>query len=332
MSAAELGPVDRTTVGSSLGVGLARMSGTRLARELGAKLARVLEMRLTTQPAAMLIAILTTSTASGCDGSPGAERPASDVPERAIVVDMPLDARAGAAAPIELEASDSDAATADRSDSESADFEAASAFDLQPSALPVGRVVSVRPMPCGAVTLHAGFDAPACDGDSIWSGSDGADDSIGAIAFAAPPLPAGAQLLHADITLTGRNSTQADRVGRWYLRVVRLDGGIEPAGLTFGRLAAAPADIPGLAWRMRSDEITAGASRRFQVAPELLPVLETLLRESGGRLFLRLEGPSAGPNRFAWHARGDDAPRFRIAWAVDEGDVEPESLVDWHAP
>ena len=249
--------------------------------------------------------------ASGCTPAPITDSPSADEVERSVVIDMPV-----------------------RSD----DAVGEATADEIP-AVPVGQVVSVRPMLCGAVTLRADVTQPTCEDDAIISGSGGAEETseaIGAIVFQVPRLPPGVQLIDAEVTLTGKDASEAANVGRWYVRVVRLGPEVGLPEFTFGRLMNAPADVPGLAWRLRSDEIAAGAVRRLEIERTLLPVLETTLNELGGRLVLRIDGPTVGTNRFAWHARGEHAPRLRIAWAVEDGSIAAEalseSLIEWEAP
>lgn len=199
-----------------------------------------------------------------------------------------------------------------------------------PTPRSVGNVIVLAPIvPCGAVSISDVQHRAECDPPQLQSGSRDGREFMAAVTFDLSPLPAGAEVLYAGLELTGLEGDFLAEQGSWFVRMIKIPANRSLAELSFARLLAAPNALPNLVWRLRSDQLSPGGRNTLQFEGEALVVLSKRL--GNGTVTFRMDGPSDGTQVFRWAARGEDAPRLRIAYVLTDhaAEVTEVPLILW---
>lgn len=174
--------------------------------------------------------------------------------------------------------------------------------------VPTATPVAFDAIPCGAVTLRSTNAEVSCAERLLWSGALARGRAAGLVAIDTTSWERGARLLRAQLVLTGADYDLRGKSGRWRVQLVDVPATAAVTGLTLSRLEELPRASAALSWTLDADELRPGHENALDVDDEALRVLEA--RSPSGVLFFRVTGPSLGPNAFAWHAAGGDAPRL----------------------
>ncbi len=191
-----------------------------------------------------------------------------------------------------------------------------------------GLVLSLDPLPCGALTLDSQEPPRDCAVELLQSGRLAGRELLAFLGFDLGALPLGIELLYAGLELVTADDRFAAKDGAWRVEAIAL-----PSPSFSQALAARPLS-PHLVWRVEAAELAPGRRLTLELGEEARAFLAERLAGGEARLGFRIQGPGRGEGLVSWQARGQSGPRLRLAYLEAEtaaGDA-PENLVDWQAP
>lgn len=301
--------------------------------------------RLKALAGAVLLLLLPAACAEGASPPAGAPAPTGEL-QRAVVVDAPSgDATAGPATPSAggeapvlatpplsatadplADAALFATATADAMGALGAAAPSAESPAPPPVAAPAGLVLSLDPLPCGALTLDSQEPPRDCAVELLQSGRLAGRELLAFLGFDLGALPLGIELLYAGLELVTADDRFAAQDGAWRVEAIAL-----PSPSFSQALAARPLS-PHLVWRVEAAELAPGRRLTLELGEEARAFLAERLAGGEARLGFRIQGPGRGEGLVSWQARGQSGPRLRLAYLepAAAGDT-PENLVDWQS-
>lgn len=207
--------------------------------------------------------------------------------------------------------------------------------ELAPAAAPssapapeaAGSVLSLEPLPCGALTLDSQEPPRDCAVELLQSGRLEGRELLALLGFDLGGLPPGAELLYAGLELVTADSRFARPGGAWRVEAIALPSP------SFSQVLAAQPLAPALIWRVEAAELAPGRRLTLELGEEARAFLSGWLLKGGSRLGFRVLGMGRDEGLVSWQARGQSGPRLRLAYLDPRGtDRAPEGLVDWQAP
>lgn len=260
--------------------------------------------------------------------------------QRSVVVDRPLDGRQSMTtpAPTSPPALPSIDPLADAAVFATATADAAAAMAAAglavPTALPAaaaagGSVLSLEPLPCGAVTLDSAAARPDCAAELLQSGRLEGRELMALVGFDLAGLPAGAELLYAGLELVTADNSFARPASAWRVEAVDL-----PAP-SFSQVLAALPLSSSLIWRVGAAELAPGRRLTLELGAEARDFLARRLAEGRAKLAFRVLVSGRAGGLASWQAKGERGPRLRLAYLDPAAAAAPPDdaggVIDWQA-
>lgn len=261
--------------------------------------------------------------------------------QRSVVVDRPLDGRQSMTtpAPTSPPALPSIDPLADAAVFATATADAAAAMAAagglavptsQPGAAAAGgSVLSLEPLPCGALTLDSAAARPDCAAELLQSGRLEGRELMALVGFDLAGLPAGAELLYAGLELVTADNSFARPASAWRVEAVDL-----PAP-SFSQVLAALPLSSSLIWRVGAAELAPGRRLTLELGAEARDFLARHLAEGRAKLAFRVLVSGGAGGLASWQAKGERGPRLRLAYLDPAAAAAPPDdaggVIDWQA-